>query len=65
MLYCKNADKSSSMINNNDIWDDNKDKDDSKQFIETFYNINKKNKKSLFKENRNNKILTVKIHNID
>jgi hypothetical protein len=53
------------MISNSDIWDGNKDKDDSNLFIENFYDITKKKKKSQFKENRKNKILTVGIYNID
>jgi exosome complex RNA-binding protein Rrp4 len=60
MLSCKNVDKSNSIISNGDIWTDNKDQDDSKQFIENFYDITKKKKKSQFK-----KILTVRIINVD
>jgi hypothetical protein len=45
----KNVDKSNSMLSNGDIWADNKSPDDSKQFIENFYDIGKK-KNSQFKE---------------
>ena len=64
MLSCKNVDKSSSMISSTDIWTDNKDLDDSKQFIENFYDITKKKKKSQFKE-KVTKILTVSYIKLD
>ncbi len=64
ILSCKNVDKSSSAISISDIWTDNKDLDDSKQFIENFYDITKKKKKSQFKE-KMTKILTVCNSNID
>jgi hypothetical protein len=42
-------DKSNSMLSNGDIWAESKSPDDSKQFIENFYDINQK-KSSQFKD---------------
>ena len=53
-LSIKNIDKSNSMLSNGDIWGENRSPDDSKQFIESFYDINKK-KNSQFKSKTCNK----------
>ena len=60
MSTSKIVDKSNSMLSNDEIWNEDRSPDDSKNFIKNFKDISVQKKMSIFQREKKNKMMSKK-----